>query len=60
MTGGCYVDPMWTSELIAARPVGMMDSSGAASWRCDARNTSDSSSIELVSEVYCVKARERD
>jgi hypothetical protein len=37
-----------------------VDGSGAASWRCDARNTSDSSSIELVSEVYCVKARERD
>jgi hypothetical protein len=60
VAGGCYVDPMWTSHLIASRPVGMMDRNAAASWRCDVRNTSDQNSIELVAEIYCVRSREAD
>jgi hypothetical protein len=58
VTGGCYVDPMWTAQLIATRPVGVMDPNAAASWRCDARNTSDATEIELVAEVYCVRPRD--
>jgi hypothetical protein len=60
VTGGCYTDPMWTAHLIAARPVGMTDTTTAPAWRCDARNTSDTSSIELVAEVYCVRSSSAD
>jgi hypothetical protein len=58
VTGGCYVDPMWTAQLIATRPVSLMDPNAAASWRCDARNTSDAAEIELIAEVYCVQPRD--
>ena len=58
VTGGCYADPQWLAQLIATRPVGMTDSSSAASWRCDYKNTSPTTTIEIVAEVYCVRPRE--
>jgi Collagen triple helix repeat (20 copies) len=58
VTGGCYADPQWLAQLIATRPVGMVDSSSAASWRCDYKNTSPTTTIEIVAEVYCVRPRE--
>jgi hypothetical protein len=58
VTGGCYADPQWMAQLVAARPVAMTDSMSPASWRCDYRNTSPSSTIEVVAEVYCVRPRE--
>lgn len=57
VTGGCYADPQWMAQLVAARPVSMMDTSAPASWRCDYRNTSPSTTIEVVAEVYCVRPR---
>jgi uncharacterized protein CbrC (UPF0167 family) len=56
ITGGCYADPMWVAELVAARPVGITDGDAASSWRCDYRNTSTRQTIEVVAEVYCVNA----
>ena len=58
VTGGCYADPQWMAQLVAARPLAMTDGGAAASWRCDYRNTSPSSTIEVVAEVYCVRPRE--
>jgi hypothetical protein len=58
VTGGCYADPQWMAQLVAARPVGMSDGATASSWRCDYRNTSPTSTIEVVAEVYCVRPRE--
>ncbi|MBA3821047.1 MAG: hypothetical protein H0X17_19330 [Deltaproteobacteria bacterium] len=58
VTGGCYADPQWMAQLVAARPVAMTDAAAPASWRCDYRNTSPSSTIEVVAEVYCVRPRE--
>lgn len=58
VTGGCYADPQWMAQLVAARPLAMNDSGNAASWRCDYRNTSPSSTIEVVAEVYCVRPNE--
>jgi hypothetical protein len=58
ITGGCFADPQWMAQLVAARPIGMSDGASAASWRCDYRNTSPSSTIEVVAEVYCVRPRE--
>jgi hypothetical protein len=58
VTGGCYADPQWMAQLVAARPVSMSDGAAASSWRCDYRNTSPSSTIEVVAEVYCVRPRE--
>jgi hypothetical protein len=55
VTGGCYADPQWMAQLVAARPIAMMDTSAPASWRCDYRNTSPSTTIEVVAEVYCVR-----
>ena len=58
VTGGCYADPQWMAQLVAARPLAMTDGGSASSWRCDYRNTSPSSTIEVVAEVYCVRPRE--
>ena len=58
VTGGCYADPQWMAQLVAARPVSMSDGAAPSSWRCDYRNTSPSSTIEVVAEAYCVRPRE--
>jgi Collagen triple helix repeat (20 copies) len=58
VTGGCYADPQWMAQLIAARPLAMTDASARASWRCDYRNSSSSTTIEVVAEAYCVRPRE--
>jgi hypothetical protein len=58
VTGGCYADPQWLAQLVAARPLAVTDGASPASWRCDYRNTSPSSAIEVVAEVYCVRPRE--
>jgi len=58
VTGGCYADPQWMAQLVAARPLAMADAAGPASWRCDYRNTSPQTTIEVVAEVYCVRPRE--
>ena len=58
VTGGCYADPQWMAQLVAARPVAMTDGMSPASWRCDYRNTSPASTIEVVAEAYCVRPRE--
>jgi collagen triple helix repeat protein len=58
VTGGCYADPQWLAQLIATRPVGLADASNPASWRCDYKNTSPSTTIEIVAEAYCVRPRE--
>ena len=58
VTGGCYADPQWMAQLVAARPISMNDAATPSSWRCDYRNTSPSSTIEIVAEVYCVRPRE--
>jgi hypothetical protein len=49
---------MWMAQLVAARPVALTDGGAAASWRCDYRNTSPTTTIEVVAEVYCVRPRE--
>jgi hypothetical protein len=58
VTGGCYADPQWMAQLVAARPLAMTDAASPSSWRCDYRNTSPSTTIEVVAEVYCVRPRE--
>ena len=58
VTGGCYADPQWLAQLIATRPVGITDAANPASWRCDYKNTSPSTTIEIVAEAYCVRPRE--
>ena len=58
ITGGCYADPQWMAQLVAARPLAMMDTNTASGWRCDYRNTSPTTTIEVVAEVYCVRPRE--
>jgi hypothetical protein len=58
VTGGCYADPQWMAQLVASRPVAMTDAGNPAAWRCDYKNTSPSSTIEVISESYCVRAKE--
>ena len=59
VTGGCYADPQWMAQLVAARPIAMTDGGAPSSWRCDYRNTSPSSTIEVVAEAYCVRPRDQ-
>jgi len=58
VTGGCYAEPQWMAQLVASRPVAMMDGGAPASWRCDYKNTSTTATIEVIAEAYCVAARE--
>jgi hypothetical protein len=51
VAGGCYADPMWMAQLIATRPLALGDPSQAAGWRCDYRNASPSTTIEVVAEA---------
>ncbi len=59
VTGGCYADPQWMAQLVAARPLALMDQNTSSGWRCDYRNTSPTTTIEVVAEVYCVRPREQ-
>ncbi|MEO6776057.1 MAG: hypothetical protein ABI467_24055 [Kofleriaceae bacterium] len=58
VTGGCFADPQWLAQLVAARPLAITDAATPASWRCDYKNTSPATTIEIVAEVYCVRPRE--
>jgi hypothetical protein len=58
VTGGCYADPQWMAQLVASRPIAMTDAANPASWRCDYKNSSPSSTIEIVAEAYCARPRE--
>jgi hypothetical protein len=58
VTGGCYADPPWMAIVVASRPVAMTDGGTPAAWRCDYKNTSPGTTIEVVAEVYCVRPRE--
>jgi hypothetical protein len=58
ITGGCYADPQWLAQLVATRPLAVTDAGATASWRCDYRNSSPASTIEIVAEAYCVSPRE--
>jgi hypothetical protein len=53
ITGGCSADPMWMAQLINSKPFGMTSKRTAGGWRCDYRNTSPKSEIEITAEVFC-------
>ena len=53
VTGGCSADPAWLAQLVGAQPFGLLDRAVQAGWRCDFRNTSDRSEVEIAAEVYC-------
>jgi len=55
VAGGCVADPMWMAQLINARPTGVADAAAAAGWRCDYRNSSPSTTIEVMAEAFCVR-----
>jgi hypothetical protein len=57
--GGCFADPMWMAQLVASRPLAMGDGGNPGSWRCDYRNASPTTTIEVVAEVYCVRSTDR-
>ncbi|GAB4533393.1 MAG: hypothetical protein Tsb0020_49290 [Haliangiales bacterium] len=58
VTGGCAIEPVILGQLRAARPIGMIDQTTTAGWRCDARNTSPQSDIELIATAYCTPRSE--
>ena len=56
--GGCAASPMWRAQLLGTRAVDAADTTRAAGFRCDYRNTSSESALEAIAEVYCVKPTE--
>jgi Collagen triple helix repeat (20 copies) len=58
VTGGCFADPQWMAQLVASRAVATTDAGTPAAWRCDYKNTSPGTTIEIVAESYCVRPRE--
>jgi hypothetical protein len=57
--GGCFADPMWLAQLVASRPLAVGEGGNAGAWRCDYRNASPTTTIEVVAEVYCVRSRDQ-
>ena len=55
INGGCTASPMWRAQLLGARAVDATDSSRAAGYRCDYRNTSAETTLEAIAEITCVK-----
>jgi hypothetical protein len=58
VAGGCSADPMWLALLINSKPFGMTDPRVLAGWRCDYRNSSEETSVEIQAEVYCARKNE--
>lgn len=59
VAGGCSVEPVWLGTLLSGHPFAMQETRVAAGWRCDYRNGSDTTRIEIIAQAYCVRARER-
>lgn len=57
ITGGCQAEPMWLAQLINAKPFGVTSAHARGGWRCDYRNTSPETPIEIIAEVYCAPSR---
>lgn len=54
LSGGCTVSPIWQAGLIISAPFAVADPRHQGGWRCDYRNLSAESEIEVVAEVYCL------
>ncbi len=54
LNGGCTVSPIWQAGLIISAPFAVSDARHQGGWRCDYRNLSAETEIEVVAEVYCL------
>lgn len=55
--GGCNATPMWRAALVASSPFAASNPRQHAGWRCDYRNQSTKTAIEIIADLYCAKAK---
>ncbi len=57
LTGGCRATPAWIGYLTQVGPRQMMTRLKKANWRCEYRNVSPSTTLQVHAEVYCITVR---
>ncbi len=55
--GGCSATPMWRAALVASSPFAASHPSQYAGWRCDYRNQSTETAIEIIADLYCAQPK---
>jgi len=57
LTGGCTAAPAWIGYLTQVGPQHLTDRQKRADWRCEYRNVSPSSTLQVHAEAYCITVR---
>lgn len=57
ITGGCRASPGWVGALTQAAPEAVGHKGQKASWRCEYRNLSTNTTMQVTAEVYCITVR---
>jgi hypothetical protein len=57
ITGGCRATPAWIGYLTQVGPQHLTTAQQAATWRCEYRNISPSTTLQVHAEAYCITVR---
>ncbi len=57
LTGGCRAAPAWIGYLTQVGPQHMTTPLKKATWRCEYRNASPSTTLQVHAEAYCITVR---
>lgn len=55
--GGCSASPMWRASLSASSAFSATSPRAHGGWRCDYRNQSTETEMEIIAEVFCVRPK---
>jgi collagen triple helix repeat protein len=57
LTGGCRAAPAWIGYLTQVGPQHLTNKRKKATWRCEYRNVSPSTTLQVHAEAYCIPVR---
>ncbi len=57
LTGGCRATPAWIGYLTQVGPQHLSDRLKKATWRCEYRNASPTTTLQVHAEAYCITVR---
>lgn len=57
LTGGCRATPAWIGYLTQVGPQHLRTLQKKATWRCEYRNVSPSTTLQVHAEAYCITVR---
>jgi hypothetical protein len=57
ITGGCRAAPAWIGYLTQAGPQHLTTRQKRATWRCEYRNVSPGTTLQVHAEAYCITVR---